>query len=230
MAAAKKQETKSSTIYIQPMEEATAKITIVGDTPLIVSKWTKKAKQELLDSQTDAKKTKKQKTPKNIWGEFADSLYWMDGGPDVDYSDWTAELFEEKAKGARFGFPCTGIKAAALMSAVRGGYVRYKTEIMGDFWIVGEGERQLVEIHSPGLPSMREDNVRLAGIGRNADLRYRPQFLEWSMDLLIRYDLNGNIDLSSILNLINLGGHKCGIGEWRTEKSGTFGQFHVKAG
>ena len=75
---------------------------------------------------------------------------------------------------------------------------------------------------------MREDNVRLAGIGRVADLRYRPAFNEWSSTLVIKYDKHGNIDADSIANMINLGGHKVGIGEWRVEKSGQYGMFHIE--
>ena len=35
------------------------------------------------------------------------------------------------------------------------------------------------------------------------------------------------IDLDSILNMIELGGDMCGLGEWRIEKGGSCGKFHV---
>ncbi len=227
--ATKKTTEEKKVIYIKPVEEGILNIRIVGDTPLIESAWTKKALQEMLDAQTEGKKSKKQKVLKNIWAETAERLYWMDGAPDVDYSDWTQEKYEELVAGARFGFPASAFKQAALSTAVRSGYIKYKTEILGDFWICGEGERQLVEIKYDVLPSMREDNVRLAGIGRVADLRHRPQFESWYADLVVKYDLNGNIDAESIINLINLAGRKCGIGEWRVEKTGQYGMFHVES-
>ena len=215
-------------IYIKPIEEGVLTLRIVGDTPLIISAWTEKARQEMLEAQTIEKKTKKQKVAKNIWGEYAERLYWMDGKPEIDYSEWTADLFEKYATGARFGFPASAIKQAAISAAIRGGFIKYKTEVQGDFWILGEGDRQLVEITHDELPVMREDNVRLAGIGRVADLRYRPAFNEWSSTLVIKYDKHGNIDEDSIANMINLGGHKVGIGEWRVEKSGQYGMFHIE--
>lgn len=225
----KKSAEEKKVIYIKPVEEGILNIRIVGDTPLIVSAWTKKAVQEMLDAQTEGKKTKKQKVLKNIWAETAERLYWMDGEPDVDYSDWTPEMYEKYAEGARFGFPATAFKQAAISAALRSGYIKYKTEIQGDFFILGEGDRQLVEIKYDVIPSMREDNVRLAGIGRVADLRHRPQFESWYADLVVKYDRNGNIDPESIINLINLGGRKCGVGEWRVEKAGQYGMFHVES-
>lgn len=38
---------------------------------------------------------------------------------------------------------------------------------------------------------------------------------------------SGMIDLDSILNMIELGGDMCGLGEWRIEKGGSCGKFHV---
>lgn len=73
---------------------------------------------------------------------------------------------------------------------------------------------------------MREDPVKIA---MTTDLRYRGYFAEWWADLEISYNENGNLSLSDIVNLINLGGATVGIGEWRVEKSGQFGMFHVAA-
>ena len=35
--------------------------------------------------------------------------------------------------------------------------------------------------------------------------------------------------LLAIINAINAGGYVCGLGEWRPERDGSYGQFHVKA-
>lgn len=34
--------------------------------------------------------------------------------------------------------------------------------------------------------------------------------------------------LENIINMINAGGYVCGVGEWRPEKSGQNGMFHVE--
>lgn len=226
MATKKNEETK--VIYIKPMDERVMTVHIVGDTPLIVSNWTKKALQEMLDAQTGGKKTKKQRVAKNIWAECAQRLYWMDGEPDIEYSDWTQDLYEQLTQGARFGFPASAFKKAAINAGKRNGYIGSKENVYGDFFILGEGDRQLIQINknSNEIPTVREDNVRLAtGV---ADLRHRPQFENWSADLIVKYDANGIISPESIINLINLGGHKAGAGEWRAEKKGQYGMFHVE--
>jgi len=224
---ATKKTVEEKVLVIKPIEEGVLTIHIVGDTPLIISAWSAKAKQEMLDAQTGGKKTKKQRIAKNIWAESAGRLYWMDGEPDIDYSDWTQELYEKHTQGARFGFPATAFKKAAIGAAYHGGYTSSRVELQGEFFIVGEGEQQLVQIHSDSIPSIREDNVKL--MGKTADLRHRPQFETWSADLIVRYDRNGSIAPESIINMINLGGRKEGVGEWRIEKGGQYGMYHVES-
>ena len=74
---------------------------------------------------------------------------------------------------------------------------------------------------------MREDMVRV-GMG-TADIRYRGEFRNWSTDLTITYNANGKYSIEQIINIINAGGYSCGIGEWRPERDGQNGMFHVGA-
>lgn len=215
---------KDEIIEIAPIKLRTVSLRIVGDTPMIFHNWSEKARKEMLDAQ-QGKKIKKREA-KNPYGEFAGSLYWMDGAPKVSYQDWTQDTFDQYAQGARFGFPASAIKQSALSAAYRLGYAKNKVSMTGSFFIKGEGEQQLVQIKSNGIPMMREDPVKIA---MTTDLRYRGYFAEWWADLEISYNENGNLSLSDIVNLINLGGATVGIGEWRVEKSGQFGMFHVAA-
>jgi hypothetical protein len=75
-----------------------------------------------------------------------------------------------------------------------------------------------------GEPAMREDTVRV-GMG-TADLRYRGEFADWSARLLVRYNANV-LSESQILNIINVAGFAVGVGEWRPERDGSYGMFHV---
>lgn len=216
-------ETKEAVIAIQPVEKENVIVRIKGDTPLIVHAWSKKAKQEMLDKQTGKTKTAK-KAEKNPIQDFIESAYWMDGEPEA----FTEEAFEEAiSKGARFGFPVTAIKQGAAMAASRNGIDIRTTQVKGAFFIEGEGPDQLAEIHSTTPPRMREDMVRVGGISKTADIRYRAQFDDWYMDLKIIFNKNGPISLEQIINLINLGGFSCGLGEWRMEKNGNYGAYSV---
>jgi len=61
-----------------------------------------------------------------------------------------------------------------------------------------------------------------------ADIRYRAMFREWRMQLELSHNDNGVYSLEQIVNAINVGGYMCGIGEWRPEKDGQYGRFHVE--
>jgi len=65
------------------------------------------------------------------------------------------------------------------------------------------------------------------GMG-TADIRYRPVFENWYMDLQLEYNANSNVTLEQILNIIEAGGYGVGIGEWRPEKDGRFGTYHIE--
>ena len=54
----------------------------------------------------------------------------------------------------------------------------------------------------------------------------RKEFENWYADVLVTYNAN-LCDLDTIINLIALGGDQCGLGEWRIEKGGSHGAFHV---
>lgn len=132
--------------------------------------------------------------------------------PERDYRE---SLYEIPDGG--YGFPCVAFKAAAV-SACRFADGIKMTEARGAFHVVGE----LAPIE--GEPEPREDMVRV-GMG-TADIRYRGQFPTWRTTLNIDY----NADVLSpeqILNLFRLAGFGVGVGEWRPEKDGSYGRFHV---
>jgi hypothetical protein len=131
--------------------------------------------------------------------------------PEADYE----ACFYRTENGA-YGFPAIGVKAA-MVSACR--FVDAKMTVMrGAFHIDCE---MLTVI---GEPRPREDMVRV-GMG-TADIRYRPEFPEWSILVTIKFNASV-ISAEQIANLLNAAGFGVGIGEWRPEKSGSYGRFHV---
>lgn len=209
------------TIEIKPVDIAVVNVRIVGDTPLIMHRWSVKAKREILDKEMGkAKKAREVKRPIN---DFCRSMYWMANEPDESATD--DEIMEAVPDG-RFGFPVTAIKQAAISAAFRSGMSKDKVSLQGAFFINGEGDEQLAEVKGD-KPHIREDMVRV-GMGA-ADIRYRGEFDNWYMDLTLRYNKNGQYSLEQILNILNIGGFCCGIGEWRPEKSGQNGMYHIQA-
>ena len=206
-------------IEIRPIEIKKVTIRIVGDTPLIMHAWSEKAKRMMLEAQMGVAKGKK-KEAKNPVDDFIRSMYWLTPMPE----DGTMESFEEAiANGARFGFPVTAFKQAAISAAYRMGWAKDKMSMRGAFFIDSD-ENGMIEIHSD-TPEMREDMVKV-GMG-TADIRYRGEFKNWYADLAISYNANGQYSLENIVNIINAGGYVCGVGEWRPERDGQNGMFHV---
>lgn len=144
------------------------------------------------------KKAKPAKEAKDPDADFKSSLYIMDTG--------------------RYGFPAVAFKAAAVdaCSSVDG---ITKVQARGAFHIVGD----LIEI--TGEPNPREDMVRV-GMG-TADIRYRAEFREWRVRVRIRFNA-GVLSAEQIVNLFNTAGFAVGVGDWRPQKDGSFGMFHVE--
>lgn len=186
-------------------------VVVVGDSPLIVHAWSQKAKGEMLAKQM--KKAVGAKPAKDPVADFEASLYRLaDGG---------------------YGFPSVGFKAAAV-TAITSVAGMTKVAARQAFAVLGEdadvkgafegtvARQNLVRLN--GTPTMREDLVRV-GMG-TADLRYRGEFRDWSARLLVRYNANV-LSQEQILNILNVSGFAVGVGEWRPERDGQFGMFHI---
>jgi len=210
MARTEKKEVTIPAINVQIMT-----IKIVGDSPLITHKWSEKAKREILDKQMKKAKTKGYDI-RNPVLDFINSLYWLNNEPE----EKTEEGFIKAIKdGARFGFPSIGFKASAISAGYRSGVIPNKVSANAAFHI----DNEFVVIN--GVPEMREDMVKV-GMG-TADLRYRGGFNQWYAEIDIRYNASV-ISPEQVVNLFNLGGFACGIGEWRVEKGGSNGMYHVE--
>ena len=107
------------------------KVTIQGDSPLIVHAWSEKAKKMMLDKQM--KKGTQAKAAKDPEQDYEESRYRLPDGGD--------------------GFPSVGVKACAIRGAKALGLVM--TDARSAFHIEGD----LVRIE--GEPRMREDMVRI---------------------------------------------------------------------
>lgn len=191
-----KPKTDDQVVEIPRIEIQRMIIRLVGDSPLIVHKWSEKAKKEMLDKQMKvAKKGREAKDPQR---DFEESIYHHpDGG---------------------YGFPSIAFKSAAV-DACRFTDGTKMTVARGAFHVEGE----FVKLEGDD-PHPREDMVRV-GMG-TADIRYRAEFTNWAVDIPVSYNKHA-LSREQIVNLFNLAGFGVGVGEWRPEKNGQFGRFHV---
>lgn len=199
---------EATTITLPPLNLKRIDVPIVGDSPLIVHAWSRKAREQMLAKQM--KKAGVGKQAKDPWQDFCESLYWLDGIPD--------EPTEEDVSKGRFGFPAIAFKAAAVTAVTSTGGMS-KVMARQCFHISGE----FIQILG-GPPSMREDMCRV-GMGV-ADIRHRGEFDPWAAILPISYNANV-ISAEQVINLIHAGGFGVGVGEWRPERDGVYGRFHV---
>lgn len=133
--------------------------------------------------------------------------------PERDYQEAFYRTEDGKPACRTIAFKSAAVDAATQVANLT------KVFLRGAFHVVGE----LVEIE--GVPQMREDMVRV-GMG-TADLRYRPEFLEWAVNLTVRVNSRA-LTLEQLLHLFNQAGFSSGVGEWRPQKDGQNGLFHVE--
>lgn len=190
-----------ATIEINKIGTETLRVPIEGLAPLVVHKFSEKAKRQMLDNMQGKKSPKE---PKNPEAEYQAAFYRLqDGG---------------------YGFPALAFKAATVggarfysgvtMTALKQ-FLFFKGEL-------GDDGRALVRIE--GDPIRREDVVTVGRGG--SDLRYRPQFIPWSAWLDVTY-VTSALTQGSVVSLIEAGGMGVGVGEWRPERDGDFGTYRV---
>jgi hypothetical protein len=176
-------------------------IPIVGISPLIVHKWSEKAKREMQDKQAGKAKNKKHDIRE----------------PEQDY-----EQAKHVSPQGWEGFPAAGFKAAMTRGAKMTGMVMKDTQTA--FFVKADCElTQLVRIK--GESRLRTDMVRV-GMG-SADIRYRPEYPEWSADLHVEFN-EGVVSLDQIYQIVKAAGYGCGVGEMRPEKTKfNYGRFQL---
>jgi len=197
MARKKADETEISLaeVRVKPPEFKVFEVEIRGISPLVVHRFSEKAKEEM-----------RAKQGRKVRGIVRP--------PKDPVAEFEAAKHADPQTGME-GVPCAAFKAALMAAASF-----YKTipisQLKGCIFILPDFQDQdgadCVQIR--GKVRMREDTVRLAGPSAVTDLRYRPEYTDWSATLRIQFDATMvNVDL--ILALLVRAGFSVGVGEWR---------------
>jgi hypothetical protein len=190
-------------VSINRIGTETLRVPLVGTAPLIVNKFSEKSKRQMLD---EFQGRKNPKQPKDPQAEYEAAFYRLD----------------DKA----YGFPVIAFKAAAVSACRFYGKAMPMTLARQCIFLDAEFSKadgqKLARI--TGEPHMREDVTRVSSGG--TDLRYRPEFTEWSTEVEVTY-VKSMLTRESVLSLIEAGGMGVGVGEWRPEKKGDFGTFAI---
>ncbi len=195
-------------VVIERVQPQILEIEIVGLTPLLVSAWSQKAKQQMLDKQM--KKAAKAKDAKDPEQCYRDSLY-------VSTEGWTG-IPAGGVKGCLVN-ACRAVDGLPMTLAKRMLFVRSQG--------VTAGGLGLVRVY--GEHQMHEAMVRLES--GTADIRFRAIYPTWSAKLEVEF-LGNVISAEQVCNLIELAGYIEGLCEHRPgapkNNTGDKGRFHIK--
>jgi hypothetical protein len=186
MATAKGKNIESQMIEVPELNVRRLKVRVVGTSPLVLHAWSAKSKRQMEETQAGKpRQGRKNREPRDPQGDYEGAMYLCPDG--------------------RPGVPARLFKAAMVTASNDVGL--FKTVMKRAFFV--EGDVLLLEGDEP---KMNESFVRLeSGV---ADLRYRPQWTHWSVELTIQYNAS-IISAAHLVNLLRTAGFGCGIGEGR---------------
>jgi hypothetical protein len=199
-------------IEIPEIKKQKLTLNIVGDTGLITHSWAEKAIKEIQDKQSGKPKQGK-KENRDPDEDYRASLYWLNKEGEL-----ISPLKKDPNEHGMFGFKAIAFKAAAVRAANDVGIPM----TLARRWFRVPGEFVPIEFDRI---EKRTDSVKI-GQG-TTDLRYRAEFINWRCKLEIEFNAS-TTNAAQIVNLFNTAGFGVGVGEWRPEKNGINGTFHVE--
>jgi len=196
-------EKKDEQISILALKRGKATFHIIGTTPLLMNRFSEKAKQQLLAPPPRKNAAERSATLKHDpIAEYRASVY----------------LNRDPNRKARVHAPSEWFKSALANAALDiPGAAKAKLE-------------RLVQV-SPqidlfGTPRLHFGMVRSADMNRTPDVRCRAVFSEWACSFDVSY-IATLIKANDISNLVAAAGEIVGCGDWRPQKGGTYGQFRI---
>lgn len=234
-------------ITLQALQLEEVSIRIVGTAPLVTHPFPHKSMLDIAikQNQPAPKGAKKEYAIRKPYVDCLESCYVLSDLPkafagfDVDWADprsfsrnveFTEKEWTKFATAARFGFHVGGLKNAIADTAYDLKIIKKKDNIYGSVFIKNTEPDRIYGIscvplinHTP--PRMRVDCLSTFSSG--ADMRYRPEFTQWEMDIVAQFNPE-MIDKSTLATLINYAGTMKGLGEYRSQKGGSWGSFTIK--
>lgn len=192
-------------IAVQRTETQRIEVALIGESPLILNRMSRKAAHELLMP----------RGPKNAAQKQAELKH----DPIAEY----------QASPYTFASPETPTLLAMMSSAVKGAMMTAALDLPGTKkaqigrLIYVEGE--LIPVW--GVPKLFMSITRSADMNRTPDVRTRAIVPSWAALVSVRF-VRPILTETAVVNLLQAGGTTAGVGDWRPEKGkGSFGQFRI---
>lgn len=199
-----KKPTETTAVEIQEISMGRVRCNLVGTTPLIMHRFASKAWHELLLPSPKKNAAEKAESLKHDpVGEFREALY----------------MNRSKSEPALFHYPTNAFAKALAAAAID---------------IPGATKSQMsrltsiysTQINMFGCPELFMAMVRSSDMARTPDVRSRPIFSEWACSIEIQF-VSSLIKERQLINLLAAAGIIVGLGDWRPQKGGPYGQFRL---
>jgi hypothetical protein len=200
-----KKKVENSLFDIQPIIMSQTGFKLLGTAPLIMNRFSAKAKQELLFPATNKKnKAARQEHLKHDpLAEYRECMY-----RNRDASEPTLLHFPQGAFSKAMAFAALDVPGAS------------KAEILRLVSI------QSLQVNIFGIPHLGMDMVRSSNMARTPDVRTRAYLPQWCCEITVSY-AKTNIGPFGVMNLLAAAGHVVGLGDYRPQKGGAYGKFIV---
>jgi hypothetical protein len=185
-------------VNIAPPRMTRAPLRIRGTAPLVMHKFSQKARAEMklrqTEPQNDTRSKKAKRKPRDFDDDFKQAQH-------VSTAGW-------------HGIPCGAFRAAMIDACRAAGQVMTKAKMA--IFVIADGldaddGTPLVKLRA-GKPESVEMAVRNeTGV---ADIRIRPMWREWEADITLEFD-EDMISAESVVNLLERAGRQVGVGEGR---------------
>ena len=206
-------KTVEKEITIHPIQTQTVKVTIEGDSDLILNKMNRRTVEQLTNERKDKGKVIQEINP---WDDIITAMHWRDELPEGVYTEETLkDLLKKNA-------PCIsafGLKKSFGQAVVRNGIDTYSTKFDACMNIIAKGNLIPITFVEHFVDEKLMSPKRGAPV-----LTRQNRFTGWRATFMIQFMDGGAYSLEQIIQVINLAGFGLGIGSGRT--SG-FGRYHV---
>jgi len=177
---------------------------LLGTSPIILNRLSEKVKHELLMPRGRKTATEKALSLKHDpFAEYRAAPYILADPREATFLAHVAAAFKGAMETAALDLP--GAKKAQI-----GRLVRVEGEHVGLY----------------GVPRLFMRPVRSADMNRTPDIRTRVILPTWAARVHITYPQQ-LIRPQAVANLLGAAGFTAGVGDWRPEKGGNYGQFRI---
>lgn len=211
----KKVEQKTEAITIKPPNIGKMSVRIVGVSPLVQNKFSKKARDKMREQMEagSTSKTKRKRDPRDFESDFQAAIHYSEDG-------WV-------------GIPAPAFRNA-MISACR--VVGFKMTV-AKLSVFVEADGLDAEDGTPLVKLIAKEPEMHEGMVRNAtgvaDIRVRPMWRQWSAQVRVTWDKDQFTE-ADVINLLDRAGLQVGIGEGRPDSKSSagmgWGQFQVERG